>query len=287
MRKTYKNCVYKLYFEGEEDKCYIGSAKDFNNRYRNHIATLLQGIHPNRLLQLAFNKKGILAFKWEILEESIENVKKRLQKENEYIQKTKADKIGYNQTVITKSNNEHYIPEILNRDDDYIIKDFLSKYNVKIKCIRGGFFSNKWKDWSYSKYQFEQMSNMEVCHFMRRLYSYCMNYIESSHRFSIGIIPLLQARILEAIGDDKTLGKMNSFFKKAEKYTKNPIKEIVLVSALNPYHLEMAKMSKEELTKYRVASLFKILIFMNISKNITIHVPYKYYEEFKKIFYEE
>lgn len=29
MRKTYKNCVYKLYFEGEEDKCYIGSAKDF------------------------------------------------------------------------------------------------------------------------------------------------------------------------------------------------------------------------------------------------------------------
>lgn len=282
MKNTYKNCIYKLYFADNEEKCYIGSTKDFKNRYINHLINLLQKTHYNKLLQLDFNKKGVLMLRWEVLEEDIENTKERLRKESEYIRKTKSNKIGYNETIVTVSKNENYVPQSFSQESD-MIKEFLERHNITIKYIKGGLFSKDWKNWNYSKKQFSGMSSSEICCFMKKLYSYCMNYIESSHRFVIGITSLDQESILKAIGSDKQLAKMNSFFKKAEKYTKHPINEIVVVSALNPYHLEMSKMTKEELAKYRVSSLVKLLFCMNLSKNITIHVPYKYYEQYESI----
>jgi group I intron endonuclease len=47
---------------------YIGSAKDLHNRHRQHFGDLQRGSHSNQKLQRAFNKYGIEAFTFTVLE---------------------------------------------------------------------------------------------------------------------------------------------------------------------------------------------------------------------------
>lgn len=50
------------------DKLYVGSAKEFKNRYKTHLNSLAKGTHYNKHLQASFNKYGTDAFVFEILE---------------------------------------------------------------------------------------------------------------------------------------------------------------------------------------------------------------------------
>lgn len=76
-----ENCIiYKLYFN-DPAKFYIGSAIDFNTRYRKHKWYLKDGTHVNRHLQRAWNNCNIINY--EIIEYCIpDNI---LEREQYYI----------------------------------------------------------------------------------------------------------------------------------------------------------------------------------------------------------
>ena len=50
------------------DKQYIGSSIDIKNRWRHHRVSLVKGGHKNRFLQRAWNKYGMKAFRFNIIE---------------------------------------------------------------------------------------------------------------------------------------------------------------------------------------------------------------------------
>lgn len=180
MKKTYKNCVYKLYFEGEENKCYIGSAKDFRLRYRSHLMQLLVNEHPNKLLQFAFNKHGLLALKWKILEENIG--RNLLARESYYISLHNSCMVGFNQAFSTGNKNELYIAQELNKNNGKdIIKLFINQINVAIKPI---YISNneryeKFYKIPYSRYWWEKIQLEDLFNVSISIYNYIQNVSKS------------------------------------------------------------------------------------------------------------
>jgi len=62
-----KSGIYQIRNINNE-KVYIGSAKNFKSRYYNHLASLRKGTHHNKHLQGAFNLEGTDAFIFEVLE---------------------------------------------------------------------------------------------------------------------------------------------------------------------------------------------------------------------------
>lgn len=73
-------CIRNL-FDGKE---YVGSAaRGFEGRWNRHIDRLRHGLHPNRILQHAWNFFGASFFKFDILEEC--PPEKCIQKEQEWI----------------------------------------------------------------------------------------------------------------------------------------------------------------------------------------------------------
>lgn len=77
-------------------KIYIGSSKDCSRRYREHMKFFKNGNHPNLHLRKAYEKYGLDAFLFEVIEEVI--VSKLLEVEQTYLNSTKCtdDSIGYN-----------------------------------------------------------------------------------------------------------------------------------------------------------------------------------------------
>lgn len=87
------------------DKLYIGSAVHIGNRLHNHRKRLRKNIHPNRYLQLAWNKYWEQSFEFVILE-YVESNSLLLHCEDSWIEQTKCyDKnYGYNSRRIANSN---------------------------------------------------------------------------------------------------------------------------------------------------------------------------------------
>lgn len=59
--------VYKI-VNTVSNKIYVGSACNLYNRYRTHKSTLIKGIHHNDHLQKSFNKHGLSAFEFSVIE---------------------------------------------------------------------------------------------------------------------------------------------------------------------------------------------------------------------------
>ena len=57
------------------DKRYIGSSVNYKSRWKNHRGQLNGGVHHSKYLQRAWNKYGIKSFIFEIIEDSVEDVK--------------------------------------------------------------------------------------------------------------------------------------------------------------------------------------------------------------------
>ena len=62
-----KSGVYKIYNK-LNDRIYIGSAKEFKERFKGHFSSLKNNKHSNKFLQNDFNKCGAEAFVFEVLE---------------------------------------------------------------------------------------------------------------------------------------------------------------------------------------------------------------------------
>src|SRR5258705_5831466 len=75
-------------------KVYLGQTQNIRIRWNRHKRDLIKGNHPNKHLQLAWNKYGEKAFQFKILERC--EVDKLNEREGHFIQIYKAKGIAYN-----------------------------------------------------------------------------------------------------------------------------------------------------------------------------------------------
>jgi group I intron endonuclease len=78
--------IYQIRNESN-GRLYIGSAKEFKARYKQHIASLTKGTHHNKFLQNDFNKCGTDAFVFEVLEVTTGSTVERRIIEESYLNK--------------------------------------------------------------------------------------------------------------------------------------------------------------------------------------------------------
>lgn len=285
--RTYRNCVYRLYFEGDE-KSYVGSASNFNNRYRQHIKELLDGIHSNRLLQFAFNKFGVLAFKWEILERDIPN-KKLLARENYYILKYKACTEGYNQAYSTNNakGNEVFVNEYVNLDDNDVIERFLEKHEVEIREIhcKGAKYDGIRKV-NFSKAWWNKVDTETLHRVIRMIYNQMKNVSEGRNFNTMTICDEIDIINKHCQGTksqsiEYTIASIKKYY--YNKFNHRTYGHIMLMSALNPFHMDMSKMTEKDIYKYRLIKMFRLLGSFKLEDKIVIHVPRVYYEGYKEL----
>ena len=77
-------------------KCYVGSAKDFQKRWKRHFNDLEKQQHSSIKLQRSYNKHGRNAFVCEIIEEIPYEKNKILEREQYWIDTLKSKENGYN-----------------------------------------------------------------------------------------------------------------------------------------------------------------------------------------------
>ncbi len=92
-----KSGIYKI-TNLVNKKFYIGSSKDIESRLEEHKKYLFGGYHINPKLQNAWNKYGHTKFKFEIIEETVDDQKILFERENYYLSTLKPYErnIGYN-----------------------------------------------------------------------------------------------------------------------------------------------------------------------------------------------
>lgn len=87
--------VYKI-TNTQNGKCYVGSTKCFNTRFKRHLADLRKGTHSSIKLQRAFNKYGESCFSFEVLEACKYQKPDIVNLENHYIDVLDTKSNGYN-----------------------------------------------------------------------------------------------------------------------------------------------------------------------------------------------
>jgi len=114
-------CGIYIIKNNSNNKVYIGSSVNLDNRKYKHFWMLDKGIHDNFFLQKSFNKYGKDFFEFIILEICDEN--SLIDKENFYITKYNSNnpKYGYNLAKVNDSRKNIYNNEV---------KVKLSKYNL-------------------------------------------------------------------------------------------------------------------------------------------------------------
>lgn len=105
--------VYRI-VNNVNGKCYVGSSIDLRLRRTQHFNALLHNKHINNILQNAYNKYGIDAFEFEVLEiiDITDDIKKRLLDREQFwidnlnpeynILRIAGSNLGYNHTEETK-----------------------------------------------------------------------------------------------------------------------------------------------------------------------------------------
>lgn len=76
-------------------KCYVGSARSLDSRWRRHSHDLAHGKHHSRKLQRAFDKYGASAFEFSVLEH-VSDLAQLIIREQHWIDALNAFKTGYN-----------------------------------------------------------------------------------------------------------------------------------------------------------------------------------------------
>lgn len=83
---------------------------------------------------------------------------------------------------------------------------------------------------------------------------------------------------------DKQKVKPYSIFtlsnKLTTKLTSRIIKNVIVFENCNPFFLEMSKMDKDNIDKYRIQYVIKRILHIKLEKDFIIYVPKKYYDSF-------
>jgi len=126
-KKEIKSGVYQIINITNSHK-YIGSSVDIRNRWNCHRNTLHNNKHTSIYLQRAYNKYGYFNFFYQLLEETINDTKILLEREQYYINLLKPE---YNMNPTSSANfNLKYHP----RKEEIIVKMIESR-RVKLESL--------------------------------------------------------------------------------------------------------------------------------------------------------
>lgn len=101
--------IYKI-INKKNNKLYIGSGKNLNDRKRSHFTSLKQNSHNNQHLQNAWNKYGQNAFKFKTIEK-VDDTFKRWKREQEYLDSYRLSGNWNKLYNIQKAVNNHFLAE--------------------------------------------------------------------------------------------------------------------------------------------------------------------------------
>lgn len=295
LKKENIQCVYKLYFINNPEKVYIGSTQDFKTRITSHFKSLLNNKHPNLFLQQDFNKYGVYYFRYEILEQFNDIDRHKLLKlENQYIEKLQANINGYNKATSTSSKTKNGVKNILakelnmNQIKKYVEK-FISSHDIEINKMTGKFLKNE--ENKYSNFWYSQLTEQQINSICLDVFSYSHNYIKD-YRKSIAVI--LDHQTVQSIKNMlESKSKRTEFLRNGIKRLLNPennkykIKHIILLSSLNPYHLDSHLLKNEEDKMiYKIFTLIRYIDGLGLNKKFIIYLPTSLYELYKGYFKE-
>lgn len=113
------------------NKVYIGSTKNIEHRFHEHLSKLKGGYHINKHLQAAFDKYGESNFKFELLREASEGILRRA--EQFYINKYQSinPKYGYNKAIVISNAWDNLEKEIIEKQ-----KFYFGCYNKQGKLVK-------------------------------------------------------------------------------------------------------------------------------------------------------
>ena len=144
--------VYKI-TNTVNNKFYIGSSKDIENRWKQHIDALVKKEHGNTHLQRSWNKYGSQNFKFEIIEECDPSV--QFEREQYYLNALNPfDNNGYNivRQISKKYMSDNYMVKKCDRcGHDYNTFSHLSKYCDKCKEEMKEETKDWWRYWVNEK----------------------------------------------------------------------------------------------------------------------------------------
>lgn len=285
--------VYKMWFEGN-DKVYIGSSRNINNRLRTHVKELLDGVHTNIHLTKDFRKYGLLYMRWEVVEviESPSN-QQLLSRESYYINLYKSNINGYNKASYASNrmaikNNEVKYRDIsyLAEEEEYVteVNKFKSKHNINlVKIDKGVLFPLE--KLMFSRSWFDKADEETLKRFVMDVYNYMKHYSGVSFRKILNIIPDYNTNptLKESIKHSCDGGVNKSVCKLFDGKIKHNIKSIGVYSLLNPFYLEINDMKKKgTLDAYRVYSMIRLLEDVPLEKDIDICVPVCLFDIYSK-----
>jgi hypothetical protein len=104
-KTTMKHIIYSI-FNTVTGRYYIGSTTEdlWYIRRHNHVSQLKKGIHHSFKLQSSWKRHGEKAFVFQILEDNIDNLELRTERENFWINHFDSFKKGYNCKEATSGN---------------------------------------------------------------------------------------------------------------------------------------------------------------------------------------
>lgn len=136
--------IYKI-INKINNKCYIGSTKNFKKRFQRHLQMLRKNCHHSIKLQRSYNKYGEDNFIFEIVEECPYIKDIIIDKENYYIKKFNSKENGYNIADAsfgdTLSSNPFHDEIIKKRSET--IKNNLSKLTKEERSQKYGKFGER------------------------------------------------------------------------------------------------------------------------------------------------
>lgn len=274
--------IYKIYFINNPNKVYIGSTKNLRSRYTEHIKHLLENKHDNTLLQIDFILYSILNIRCDILEECNDSAT-RLKKEKEYIEKYRANIDGYNQTIITTNRNDRCIEKEYKYMISNDVIDIIKNHNINIEFIECRALHDE-ISLSDKFYKNTKIDDLEKI--LLNMNSFTYNKLRGTQRETVCIFDYEKRSKILKIKErmDKQKLKPYSIFtlsnKLTTKLTSRIIKNVIVFENCNPFFLEMSKMDKDDIDKYRIQYVLKRILHIKLEEDFILYVPKMYYKSF-------
>lgn len=148
-----KSGIYRI-INKNNDKCYVGSTINFENRWSRHLKDLENQNHSSIKLQRSYNKHGKNSFYFEIIEEIPYEKEIIIERENFYIKKFNSKINGYNIADASFGNVLESHPNrdaIIDKISKGLIKTIskLTDEERKLKFGRPGSSNPNWRPWTH------------------------------------------------------------------------------------------------------------------------------------------
>lgn len=279
------SCVYKLYFDENPDKVYIGSTCDFKRRFNEHCKKLLNETHENKFLQKDFRKYGMISLKYDIIHNQQKNETRDdlYKKETDYIIKYESNINGYNISLVSNIKKDFKI-EIDNYDYGSIIKfikNFSHAYKVNLIKSENRFLQSL--DLRLTKFNFISKTEEEKTKLLNSFYSEIKNRLGFKNTaFLMDNFTKEFEGFQNTVVYKKLLG---SNLKTNEKNYKK-VKNILVGEEVKPFVKDTPFLKEENVNLYALFTLFRKLNDMNLEEEINVILSGRVYSNLIGIYNE-